>query len=856
MLAVALKGLAARKFRASLIGLAIVLGVAMISGTYVLTDTINNGFNTIFKTSYRNADLIISGKAAFSNGGNGNTIQNPTFPDTVLPKVRALPDVGFAAGSVQSDTVKLVSPNGKLISAGNAPSLGFSLDPKTDMRFNPAKLVSGSWASGPKQVVIDKTTADKKNLKPGDHIGVQVYGPIESFEISGVAKYSANVSLGGVTFAIFDQPTAQRLFQKTGQLDAIQVQSKAGVPTTRLAAEIKALLPPTATVRNAAAQVKEDKKDLGFVTVIKYALLAFAGIAVFVGAFVIANTLGITIAQRMREFATLRTIGASRRQVLWSVLVEALIIGLTASVVGLFLGLLLAKGLNRLFVAIGINLPQGATIFATRTIVVSLLVGTLITVLASLRPARRATRVPPIAAVREGSVLPVSRFARYGPLTSLIVLVVAIGLVSLGSLASGLATGPRLLALGLGVLLLFFGVSLNASRVVRPLSNILGWPAREIGGAPGILARDNASRNPARTASTASALMIGLALVTFVALFAQGLRAPFEDAVNKLFVGDYAITSSSSFAPISASAGASLEGKPGVTVASPIRAGSARFLGSVHDISAVDRNLPQVIHLDWRLGNNSVPGRLGTTGFFTDTDYAKKHHLHAGTPVVVQFPSGQKANVRLLGTYKKPKGGSPFGDMILSTTLFDRHYPRPQDQMVLINTPGGVNDASTQTLKNDVRGFADAKVQTRDQFKKNFEKPINQLLNLLYVLLALSVVVSLLGIVNTLVLTVYERTREIGMLRAVGMTRRQVRMMIRYESIVTALMGAALGIGVGIFLALLITHALSSQGIVFAVPYLQLVYFVAAAIVVGLLAAILPARRAARLNVLEALQYE
>src|SRR5205085_67224 len=216
MLAVALKGLAARKFRASLIGLAIVLGVAMISGTYVLTDTINNGFNTIFKTSYRNADLIISGKAAFSNGGNGNTIQNPTVPDTVLPKVRALPDVGFAAGSVQSDTVKLVSPNGKLISAGNAPSLGFSLDPKTDMRFNPAKLVSGSWASGPKQVVIDKTTADKKNLKPGDHIGVQVYGPIESFEISGVAKYSANVSLGGVTFAIFDQPTAQRLFQKTG----------------------------------------------------------------------------------------------------------------------------------------------------------------------------------------------------------------------------------------------------------------------------------------------------------------------------------------------------------------------------------------------------------------------------------------------------------------------------------------------------------------------------------------------------------------------------------------------------------------------------------------------------------------
>ena len=856
MLAVALKGLATRKFRASLTALAIVLGVAMISGTYVLTDTINNGFNTIFQTQYKNADLIISGKAAFSNGGEGNQIEAPTFPDTVLAKVRSLQDVAFAAGSVQSQTVSLVDSKGKLISASNAPRLGFSLDPKTDMRFNPSKLVAGSWARGPDEVVVDQTTASKKHLGPGDRIGVQVYGPVRQFRIAGVAKYSGNVSLGGVTFAIFDQPTAQKLFRKVGQLDAIQVQSKAGVSTSELASEIRPLLPASATVRNAAQQVKEDKKDLGFISVIKYALLAFAGIAVFVGAFVIANTLGITIAQRMREFATLRTIGASRRQVLVSVIVEALVVGLIGSVVGLFLGLLLAKALNRLFEAIGINLPQGSTVFATRTIVVSLLVGTLITLFASLRPARRATRVPPIAAVREGSVLPPSRWARFGPVTALVVLVLAIVLVSVGSLASGMATGPRLLAIGVGVLLLFFGVSMNASKVVRPLSNILGWPAREIGGAPGILARDNASRNPARTASTASALMIGLALVTFVALFAQGLRAPFEDAVNKLFVADYAITAKGSFAPISAGAGQSLKGKPGVVVATPIRAGSAKVNGSVNDISAVDANAPKGIRLDWKLGDDSVPGRLGSNGFFSDTDYAKKHHLRAGSPVRLQFPSGRTTTVRLLGTYEKPKGGSPFGNVIISTKLFDASYPRPQDQMVLINMQGGVSDSNTKLLERDASGFADANVQTRDQFKKNFEKPINSLLNLLYVLLALSVIVSLLGIVNTLVLTVYERTRELGMLRAVGMTRTQVRMMIRYESIVTALMGAALGMIVGIFLAALVTHALSSQGIVFAVPWLQLVWFVLAAILVGILAAILPARHAARLNVLEALQYE
>jgi putative ABC transport system permease protein len=856
MLAVALKGLMTRKLRAALTALAIVLGVAMISGTYVLTDTINNGFDTIFQTQYKNADVIVSGKAAFSNGGNGNTIENPTFPDTVLTKIRTLPDVAFAAGSVQSDTVSLVDDKGKLISASNAPRLGFSLDPKTDMRFNPSKLVAGSWAQGPDDVVIDQATANKKHLGVGDQIGVQVYGPVRQFRIAGIAKYSGDVSLGGVTFAIFDQPTAQKLFRKVGQLDAIQVQSKAGVSSARLASEIGPLLPPTATVRNAAEQVKEAKKDLGFVDVITYALLAFAGIAVFVGGFVIANTLGITIAQRMREFATLRTIGASRRQVLWAVIVEALVIGLLGSIVGLFLGLLLANGLNELFHAFGINLPTGSTVFATRTIVVSLLVGTLITLFASLRPARRATRVPPIAAVREGSVLPPSRWARFGPVTALVVLVLAIALVCLGALASGMATAPRLLALGVGVLLLFVGVSMNAAKVVRPLSSVLGWPAREIGGAPGILARDNASRNPARTASTASALMIGLALVTFVALFAQGLRAPFEDAVDSLFVADYAITANGSFAPISAGAGRSVEGKPGVVVATPIRAGSAKVDGSVNDISAVDANAPKGIHVDWKLGDDGVPGRLGNGGFFTDTDYAKKHHLRAGSPVEVQFPSGQKATVRLLGTYEKPKGGSPFGNIVLSTKLFDANYPRPQDQMVLINMKGGVSDSNTKLLERDASAFADADVQTRDEFKRNFEKPINSLLNLLYVLLALSVVVSLLGIVNTLVLTVYERTRELGMLRAVGMTRTQVRMMIRYESIVTSLMGAALGIVVGIFLAALVTHALSDEGIVFAVPWLQLVWFVLAAILVGILAAILPARHAARLNVLEALQYE
>jgi len=854
MLTVALKGLAGRKLRASLTAISIVLGVAMISGTYVLTDTINNGFNTIFTQSYQNADVVITGKAAFDSA-EGNSVEPPSMPQSLLPKIQRLPGVALAAGSVTTSALKLIGKDGKVISTGGAPSLGFSVTP-SGQPFNPTKLTEGRWPHGGGEVVIDKATASGNGFHVGDRIGVQAFGPAHTLGITGIAEFPG-VSVGGATFAILDQPTAQLLFHKPGQLDAIRVQSKAGVKTSELVSQIRPLLGPTQVVRTGTQQAKKDQDQSGgFIKVIKYALLAFAGIALFVGAFVIANTLAITIAQRTREFATLRTLGASRRQVMWSVVIEAFVIGVLGSVAGLFLGLGIAKLLNALFVAIGIDLPHGSTVFSTRTIVVSLLVGTLVTLFASIRPARRATRVPPIAAVREGSVIPPSRWAKYGTATSLTVLVLAIVLVCLGSLAGGIATVPRLLLLGAGVLLLFVGVSMNASKVVRPLASVLGAPAEALGGAPGILARDNATRNPARTASTASALMIGLALVTFVAIFGQGIRSSFEGAVNQLFIGDYALTSSNTFTPISAEAGTPLYGKPGINDVSAIRAGSARYLGSNSDLTGVQPNLNNTVAMDWTQGDNSVPGRLGMDGFFASKKYVEDHHLRLGSPVQLEFPTGKKTTVRLKGVWDEPKGGSPFGHISISTALFDKYTPRPTDLMVLMNTPGGVTDVNTAHLEHVVRDFADAKIQTRDEFKSNFEAPINKLLNLLYALLALSVIVSLVGIINTLVLTVFERTRELGMLRAVGMTRRQVRMMIRYESIVTALMGAALGMVVGIFLAALVTRATSGSGIVFAIPWIQIVYFVIAALLVGILAAVVPARRASRLNILQALQYE
>ena len=315
------------------------------------------------------------------------------------------------------------------------------------------------------------------------------------------------------------------------------------------------------------------------------------------------------------------------------------------------------------------------------------------------------------------------------------------------------------------------------------------------------------------------------------------------------------LTATNTFQPLTIDAEQALRKTPGATV-SGIRAGSGKFLGGVHDLTAVEPNMNDVIRLDWKEGSDAVPAQLGNDGMFTNDDYAKKHDLHIGSPVRIQVPSGRVVAVKVEGIFKNPNGGSPFAEATISAALFDAEFPRPQNEMALMNVPGGVTSSNTSALERQLRLFPEAKVQTQSQFKKAFEKPINGLLSLLYALLGLSVIVSVFGIINTLVLTVYERTRELGMLRAIGMTRRQVRRMIRHESIVTSLIGAALGIGIGFVLAALVTTELSGQGFVFAVPYVNIVLFVLAAIAVGILAAVLPARRASRLNVLEALQYE
>ena len=501
MIKLSLRALWIRKLRTVLTGLAIVLGVATVSGTYVLTDSIGSAFDSIFSSIYSGTDAAITGKSAISAS---STIDLPPFDESLLATVRKLPAAQAAVGGVGNDSTNLIGKDGKVISFGGAPHLGFSVDP-SQPRFSSLTLVAGSWPrSG--EVVIDRGTARKKDFGVGDTIRVEAQGEATPLRISGLVRFNAPISIGGATLSGFDLRTAQKLFNKEGKLDQIRVARKPDVSVDELLRQIRAVLPSQTQVRTGDAQASTDASDTkSFTDFLQTFLLAFGGIALFVGAFVIANSLSITIAQRTREFATLRTIGASRRQILRAVLIESLVMGVLASVIGLFLGLALAKGLFSLFETVGFTLPNSGLLLETRTIVVALLVGVVVTIVASLRPALRATRVPPIAAVREGATLPPGRFHRYRGWGSAALAILGFAAIIYALFGSGLSTTGILVFMGLGALLVFFGVALLSSRVVVPLATVLGAPGARFGGAAGVLARENAQRNPQRTGSTAAA---------------------------------------------------------------------------------------------------------------------------------------------------------------------------------------------------------------------------------------------------------------------------------------------------------------------------------------------------------------
>ena len=847
MIAVALKGLASRKLRALLTAFAVVIGVSMVSGTFILTDMMQKTFDGLFAASYEGTDAVIEGKQIVEQSTSGAA----TIPASLLADVRALPGVEAAAGTVQPAQVNAADIIGRDGKAVAQESMGASIDP-ANARFSPLKLKTGAWPEGPQQVVIDAGTATKERYAVGDTVRIATAKTTAEYWITGTTSFGEVDSLGFGSSAAWDVPTAQRLLDREGRFDSISLAAKDGTSSAELVRAVRPLVPDTLEVQDSANQAEDASAqvDKGM-SYIRYFLMGFGGIALFVGAFVIFNTLSITVAQRTREFATLRTLGASRKQVLRSVRIEGLAIGLLASVIGLVLGFGVAKGMLVLFSAMGVDLPKADTVFALRTVIVSIVLGTGITLLATVVPARRATRVPPIAAVREGSTLPASRLAAHSLRAGVGVALAAVAAISAGVFAglSGMASG---LLIGLGVIGLFAGIALLAPRLVKPLARFVGWPARRAGGVAGELAGANATRNPARTASTAAALMIGLTLVTVVAVLGAGLNSSTRSAVSDQLRAEYVVDGNQQL-PFSAAEGDALAEVPGVTGASHVRADKALVGDEEIDVTGIDpATIAGFYRFDWVEGSDRTLAQLGDDGAIVTEDYAKANDLAPGGRLAIQSASGEKRTVVVRGVYDPPAMRPLLYGVSIPQATFDGAFPSPKNAFTFLDAEPGAAAA----LEAAVKDSGGAKLHTGAAYAEDATKDAATFLAMLYVLLGFSIVVSLFGMVNTLVLSVFERTRELGMLRAIGMTRRQARRMIRHESVITALIGTALGLGLGVFLAALVTQALSEYDVGLSLPVPELAGFTVVAVLAGLGAAILPARRASRLNVLDALHYE
>ena len=859
MIKVSLRGLAGRKLRAVLTGIAIVLGVAMISGTYILTDTVQRAFNNLLVDSYAGTDAVVTGKG-LDISVDGEKPPPPPVDASLLDVVRDVDEVALATGSVLDErNTKILTPEGESVNSEGWPTLGFGIDTDPALaRFNPLNLFEGRWPAADDEVVIDVGTADENDYAVGDTVEISTLQPKRSFELVGVAKYGEVDSLGGISFAVFTIPAAQELLGREGQYDAISVAAREGVSEDEVVSAIAPALPASAEVVSASAEAEEQADEVSeFTSIFRYFLLAFGAIALFVGAFVIFNTFSITVAQRTREFATLRTIGASRRQILGSVILESLVIGLLASLVGLGLGVVLAEGIEALFGSLGVELPSADRVFATRTIVVSLVVGVGITLLAGLFPAIRATRVPPISAVREGATLPHGRFHRFTPWIAGLVVVGSLLLLARAMFTDELGTGDRLLSIAGGVLLLFLGVAMLSSHLVTPIAAVVGTPARRAGGAAGRLASGNSVRNPSRTAATAAALMIGIALVAFIATLTNGMKASNREAIEEQVVADYVVTSLDGYTPFVAAAGDALAASPVPEVVTSVRSDAGQVNGDTAEIGGIEPDtIAEAYVFDWQDGDDSVLATLGTTNAVVSSNFAEDHDISVGDVVTIRSTADRTAEVTVAGTFEPPPFYPLLESVNVSTELFDSLYDRPRNRWTWANVAGDPTDENRAQMEQAIAGFPDTQLETREEWIEREDADFNEFISFLYVMLTLAVFVSIFGMINTLVLSVYERTREIGMLRAIGMTRRQVRRMIRQESIITALIGAAIGLPLGIFLAALVNRALSEYDVRFAIPWVQLVVLTIVAIVIGILAAIMPARRAAKLNPLEAIAYE
>jgi putative ABC transport system permease protein len=848
MIRIAWRSLTAHKLRTFLTTLAILLGVAMICGTYVLSDQIDRGFKNIFTDAYKGIDVSVTRKVKFSGEMTGATAG---LPEAMVAKVRNVNGTAAAYGYVAGSGA--VAVNGKVVSTGGSPTLFFSYAPGD---VSNTTYVEGGPPKASGEVSIVQKLAKDQKLHVGSVIDVIAPGGSDKARVVGVFTFGAESSLGGSLLIDTTLTDAQRWFDMPGSVSAIDVKAIAGVSPDALSQRVKAALPAYADVKTGTQAATDQTKQLSDTigSVLRPMLLSFGGIAVLVGAFIIFNAFSMTVAQRRREFAMLRALGASRRQVLVTITGEALAMGVLASVLGILAGLGIAAGILKLFAAAKIDIPHSGLVLAPRTVIVALAVGIIVTLLSAVIPATRATRVPPMAALQEGAVLPSSRFARFSPYFAAAVAVVgALGIVA-GMYGPGNTTS-RLGVIAVGAVLVFVAIAMVSKYLIRPLAGVLGWPLQKIAPVSGRLARDNSVRNPGRTAATASALMIGLGVVVFVAVFAQGIKSSFIDSFDKVVRADY-IVQGKNYLPLPSDTANRVQGVAGVQIAAGVQAQQAQIAGKTAAVYGVDPfTFRQIWKFDWlKGGSDALLGELGTTGALVEEQTALSLGTGIGKTIDLVTVDGTQTRLKVIGMYRD---AVLLNGVILSDAGYTSVFGKPQLFMVFVKGDPAAGEAKGEAaLKSALASVPTADVQSAQQYKDSIIKQVNQLLNLLYGLLAMSVIISLFGIVNTLVLAVFERTREIGLTRAIGMSRRQVRATVRYESVITSIIGALMGIVVGVAFAWIVTTKFASQGITFSIPGGQLVVFLIVGVIVGVIAAILPARRAAKIDILEAIHYE
>jgi putative ABC transport system permease protein len=842
---IALRGLFARKLRLALTALAVALGVTLIAGTYIFTDTITKSFDNIFVQTNKGTDVALS-----PNNDLSGDDDPPPIPRAVLDRVKQVDGVAVAEGSVFSSGGSFRKADGSKLKGQGFNAIAGAHDVQ---RFESFAPTDGHLPRTADEVALPKATAEANGFEVGDKLQIQDAAPKKTYTISGIVTIAGVDSFGGGVIAVLTLPEAQRMTAHGDSYDEIELAAEPGVTPAQLKARVAKVVPQNVEVRTGDEQAAKQTNDIktGFLDFLRTALLAFAGISLFVGAFLIFNTFSITVAQRTREFALLRVLGAKRRQVLRSVLAEGLVLGVFGSAVGLVMGIGVATGLKALFKAVGADLPSTSAVIETRTIVVSLLVGTIVTMISTLAPAFRATRVPPLAALREGLDSNRKRSRWATPLASVLT-VGGIGVMAIGLFATEKANAALSL-MGLGAVATFLGVAFLSPRLVGPIAGFVGAPFERLRGITGRIARENTVRFPGRTAVTAGALMVGVALVTFASIFAAGAKTTIRDAVTNGSRAQ-AIVQSTNFGSFSPQATKSVSEVPGVKEVGALRNAQARVAGAKEGVGGIDPTLPDLYHSEWKQGDDEVLRKLDGGNVVVSKGYAEDNDVKVGQTLQLETAKVKRLPLKVTGIIDD-KGGL-YSALTVSKATLEKDFGARDDAFVFV---GYDRSRPEKAVKADIDKLLDgqfpsAEAKTNKEFIDQQEGQVDQLLALIYALLAMAIIVSLFGIVNTLVLSISERVRELGLLRAIGMSRRQVRRVIRYEAIITAQIGAVIGMALGIVLSVLVTRAI--DGFKLSIPIGSLLVLLVLAAFAGVLAAILPARRASRLDVLESLAYE